>query len=687
MGELFDYLTGQPLPLCHPSAQVPINGMMPFLCLWVIDSARRWRRVIATHDVFAMFQGGSGLPAHIASFRNMIAISLALLAFAVPALGQTCTTSTCTAAGTSQAQVLAALPSNANANATVVVNIPSGTSAWTTGIAYTIPSAVTNLTIQGNSTVNCTGTAGTSSYACTATDNTVFVDSYDAANGALFNVNVGSSAFRMTGLTFLGGTISPSSHKPNGFLNFSGSSSSFRIDHSHFDTYTYNQFGAGGGMTIFTNIYGVVDHNLFELSGENNGIRDYSGSGDFGDANWAQPSNLGTANYVYAENNEFKGGASNDCDDGGRMVERYNTIVADPTEPDTGLWQGHQMGQGTQRSRGCRSLEIYHNYILNPNPSGNPLYTPGGGGVGVGIVWNNTISSGYSYDLDFWNARELATSHVQTAPPNGIGYCGNGSSGVTSAWDGNTISATGYPCINQLGRGQGDLLNGVDFPNAGISGCTPGSTCVAFWPHNKREPWYIWNEIIASGNVITNPAWNGVAMQPDRDFYAPNASFTGTSGTGWGVLASRPSTCTAGPGGTYDTSPTGSYGVGYFATDTNTLYVCTATNTWTAIYQPYPWPHPLIGGSVSLTVTATNGSVSGPNCASGSYASGTSIGACSVTPDSGFTFTGWSGTGSCSGVSGSGTASCTLTTTSTLTASFASIASPAPPTNLSGTVF
>jgi hypothetical protein len=94
----------------------------------------------------------------------------------------------------------------------------------------------------------------------------------------------------------------------------------------------------------------------------------------------------------------------------------------------------------------------------------------------------------------------------------------------------------------------------------------------------------------------------------DRDIYVDNASFDGTAGTGYGPLASRPSTCTAGPGGTYGTSPTGSYGVAYFATDANggngELYVCTATNTWTGIYQPYTYPHPLVSGSSSTGTAA-----------------------------------------------------------------------------------
>src|SRR5262249_4600904 len=88
--------------------------------------------------------------------------------------GQTCTTAVCTAASTSQADVLAALPSNANANASVTVNIPSGTSTWTTALNYTIPagvanpSAVTTLIIHGNTTVSCTGAPGTVTWSCPA---------------------------------------------------------------------------------------------------------------------------------------------------------------------------------------------------------------------------------------------------------------------------------------------------------------------------------------------------------------------------------------------------------------------------------------------------------------------------------------------------------------------------------------
>lgn len=523
-----------------------------------------------------------------------------LALFSTPAFAQTCTVSPCTAVSPGEADFKAALPAS-GATGAFVVNVPSGTGTWTSGtggtLNYTVPAGVTSLTIQGNTTVNCTGSAGTSSYACTATDNTNIVDSYNASGGSLLSINVGTAAFRMTGISFLGGTITSGNTKPNGFLLLSGTSSSVRIDHMHFNTNSYSIAQAGGGMTIFTNLYGVVDHSLFDLNGQNNGVRDYAGSADFGDANWAAATQLGTANFMYAENDVFNGGAANDCDEGGKVVVRYSTIIAVPSTGDTGLWQTHAMGQGQQRSRGCRAIEIYHNYILNPTP-GTPQFTAGDCNSGTGVTWANTLSTGYSFDLACQQYREIATGHTQTAPPNGIGYCGNGSTGSTSAWDANSNPATGYPCIDQTGRGQGDLLNGLDFPSA-----LNTATSSISWPHNLLEPWYIWNETNAGGSILTLPTYNDVQVVNNQDVFAPAGSFTGATGTGFGLLSARPATCTPGPGGTYGTGITGSPGVAYFATDANSgngeLYVCTATNTWTPYYQPYTYPHPLISGTVA----------------------------------------------------------------------------------------
>jgi hypothetical protein len=511
---------------------------------------------------------------------------------------------TINAASCSASDVQNALNSASAATTTVV--IPSGTCTWTTQVSYSVPANVTSLTIQGQTTVNCTGTPGTSSYTCEATDNTVLVDSYDASNGALLNINVGgaSALFRITGITFEGGAVSSSDLKANGWMTFGGSTNNFRIDHCHFDSTTYTPLvSSQGGFTIFSPIYGVVDHNLFKMYSEGNAVRYYSGSGDFGDTAFAQPTNFGTStNFLFLENDVFQWGAANDCSDGAKMVIRYSTIISNPNQSDTGLWQTHAMGQGQYRNRGCRALEVYHNYEVNPNgSSGTQQYTVGDGDDGTGLVWGNTLTAGYSYDVNFENFRTLAiTGFIQEAPPNGVGYCGNVSSGVDSPWDLNTNATTGYPCLGQTGRGQGDLINGENFPNM-LDTVTGTET----WPHQLLEPWYIFDETVPSSNYYNNPSYDSVQMLPNRDFYAPNSSCSGSgcstlsTGTGYGTFAQRPTTCTAGPGGTYGQSPTGSFGVAYWATDTDTLYICTSTNTWTAVYTPYTYPHPLVNGSIS----------------------------------------------------------------------------------------
>src|SRR6185436_20009694 len=68
---------------------------------------------------------------------------------------------------------------------------------------------------------------------------------------------------------------------------------------------------------------------------------------------------------------------------------------------------------------------------------------------------------------------------------------------------------------------------------------------------------------------------------------------------GQGSLSAGPATCTAGPSGS---TP----GVGYWATDTNTLYVCNPTNVWTAYYTPYIYPFPLDANGFPNPSATTN---------------------------------------------------------------------------------
>ena len=544
----------------------------------------------------------------ILSFSFLFSLSLSLSA---AAFAQSCTTAVCNAASPNESDVLAALPSSNNTNQTVVVNIPSGTSSWTTGFSYTVPSAVTNLTIQGNTTVNCTGTAGTSSYACTASDGTIIQDSLANNNSVMtFTINGTGTLFRMTGLTIEGGNIgSPSNNKYNGELSFWGNSQNFRFDHNHLNNTTFAPATNSSWLRTNGAIIGVLDHNLVDLGDQTNtanGFQIFSVPDDsigWGDGSWHNGTEYGTSNFVFMENNVFNGGAPDDCTVGARFVMRYNTISAAYIGIQT---HGLKTTGGSERS--CLAYEAYHNYFTGPGGASTTDASTGSKG-GTALLWGNTMN-GASYRFYVGATDRNTTNQLETPPPTGWGYCGTSvTSGSTgSAWDGNSTAAAGYPCMDGLGRGQDtQALNGQPLPSA-LNSVTGGIA----WPQQYLEPIYMWGNSIGSATYVE---MRDLVTTNNQDYYFdcgsqnPScSSFTGAAGTGYGVLAARPSTCTPGPGGIYGASPTGSEGVGYFATDANSgngeLYVCTSTNTWTGIYQPYTYPHPLVSGGGSTTAAA-----------------------------------------------------------------------------------
>lgn len=78
---------------------------------------------------------------------------------------------------------------------------------------------------------------------------------------------------------------------------------------------------------------------------------------------------------------------------------------------------------------------------------------------------------------------------------------------------------------------------------------------------------YLWNNKMAGGSDMP-------IYRDTETYIAPNVDYwVATTGT------TLPGTCTTGSG--------------FWATDTNTMYKCTATDTWTASYAPYTYPHPL----------------------------------------------------------------------------------------------
>ena len=260
----------------------------------------------------------------------------------------------------------------------------------------------------------------------------------------------------------------------------------------------------------------------------------------------------------------------------GALVFRYNNVT-------NCLVTAHGVTHGT-----TVNFELYGNTLKRTANSGD--WTDGTRlfhhqGSGEMLLWGNTFVAASSL-----SGSALSITHYRSATPAVAGYSTSlGRCDGTQARDGNR-AAFGYPCWLQPGRAP--------------SGGSP--------VYGTLSPIYAWMNVNqSSGKVavsIDNP-WGATNpsvsdhIKPDRDYYdaasasaqtSPSSPFNGTTGMGFGTLANRPTTCTT-------NSLESGGGVGYWATDTKTLYRCSATNTWTDHYKPYAYPHPLTqsGGSGS----------------------------------------------------------------------------------------
>lgn len=469
------------------------------------------------------------------------------------------------------------------------VLIPAGSANWTQGVFRALPA---NVTVKGAGT---TATGGE--------NQTVITDNI-ASGTPLFQVSVPSNGvFRLTGITFQSGT---GSTKDGGTVRIDaqGTTASVRIDHCRI-----NQTSMANYKTIqfMGGVRGVLDRCILDFTG-GSGLYFYNGrGGDKGNYEWSQPTAFGSADYFFVEDNIINGHANwraydtriFDGNDGGKVVVRFNTVVA------ATLGETHATGHAGD-DRGLRSQEVYGNSVTSPLAF-DPNYVMLDIANGTTLVWGNSADNVYKTMFTFKVTRSNNGTYSQAPTAMGWGYAGTTFNGTGSTWDGGTALGTdrtsGYPCLDQPGRGQGDLLVGT-FPNKINS-----RTGTIFWPNQALEPVYIWGN---TGSVVRGWGdWyfsnqSGGRVAPNRDYYpqasgiqtSPTSPFDGTEGTGWGTLANRPTTCTPGVAyfatdeGSWNTSTSNPYGVQQNGAD-GVLYKCTAPNVWTRYYEPYTYPHPL----------------------------------------------------------------------------------------------
>jgi len=493
---------------------------------------------------------------------------------------------TYTAASCNESDVSAAIAAEqAKAADGDIISIPAGTCTWSggSGIAVNFHNSVT---IQGAGAQYATaGGAGTA-----GSDSTVIIDNltYNGNPSAGFLITtVSGKSFRLTGIYIE--ENSSSTVSPNGFLSMQGNSTAVRIDHCHFYQYVGSTVVYIGGS-----IQGVADHDLWSsLSGVlnfdyafHNGQNWQGDTAGNGDQSWVDGDHWGSSEFFYVEDNQFNNGDVGDAHDGARYVIRYSTMKS---SGNNGQMFNHGIDNG--RARSVRASEFYMNTFTAPGPpgAGNDVLSLNGGTL---LFWGNTITN-YRWAVGMDYTRKSNGTYTYTATPGGWGYCGT--TDGPSNWDQNSTSA-GYACLDSSARGAGQLITG-SFPN--VVNTSTGSIA---WPNQVLDPAYVWDNAVTPSSGYSPSGLVSVAsamFNDNIDFYqqfgtyGESGSFSGAKGVGQGTYSQITSSCAAGPGGN---TP----GVGYWATDQSTLYVCNPTNTWKAYYTPYTYPHPLTGTTAPL---------------------------------------------------------------------------------------
>ncbi len=305
-----------------------------------------------------------------------------------------------------------------------------------------------------------------------------------------------------------------------------------RVDHCIFNaTSTVSPL-----VWMYPGNYGVFDDNTFNA--DTYAFRATEG-GDWTGAGWQYWGwTPGTSDAVYIENNTFNYAASEDnvgtsSQGSHRWVFRYNTFNVNSSSYS--LFDAH--GNQTSFFGAVQISNLYGNKFVAGNNTGQIHGQRGGQSFAFFNDWQTTGS--------------MPTFKIQEE-------------------------------------------------DADSNGPGPATNAITGQPQHVYNSYYFNNRINTAGSLIDidiNKTLGAIPAANVDVWTQTDWQSDASAGVGCGTLANRPATCTIGVGYWATSQGNCSNLDGYTGAGATkiegTLYRCSSTNTWTAYYTPYTYPHPL----------------------------------------------------------------------------------------------
>jgi hypothetical protein len=326
-------------------------------------------------------------------------------------------------------------------------------------------------------------------------------------------------------------------------------------------------------------------------------------------ASWTNhPASYASANNFFLEDNQisfvnYVGSAGSgwiEGGHGGRYLLRYNTWDLTNSVMDE-FWDMHGNQPGSLNA--TMIAEFYGNQHINATAPKRWLAQRGGQALMFNNVYTGTVGTPwihlyeeYTDDLDpactgftqhpnnsyFWNNRNNVSGTLALTM-NDLKYSGTHTGPSNSA---NLVDSAAPFNANQEVNYW--VFNVTDGSKCKITANT-STTLTCTLTGGTDNDWDI-----GDNYTVEDDCCQAIAL--NSEYFADNPT-SGSAGISCGTLGAIPTTCTVGHGyWATDQSCSnlmGMVGANPSTPISGTLYKCTATNTWTAYYTPYSYPHPL----------------------------------------------------------------------------------------------